>query len=277
MTINCKGKLIEFSTPVIMGILNITPDSFYDGGKYKNEKEILHQVERMLNDGATFIDVGAYSSRPGANDIAIDEEKKRLIPVLDVLNEHFGHDILMSVDTFRSEIAQIAIQHKAALINDISGGTLDKNMFGIIAKYNVPFIMMHMKGTPQNMKQLAKYDDVVLEVKQFFSERIKLAREKGMNDIIIDPGFGFAKNSSHNFQLLHKYELLKSFDLPLLCGVSRKSMIYKTLGVSANEALNGTTALHSLALYKGANIIRVHDVKEANECILLYNELLKHQ
>ncbi len=275
MTINCKGNLIDLNSTQIMGILNVTPDSFYDGGKYKSDKALLLQVEKMLNEGATFIDVGAYSSRPGADDISIEEEKKRLLPVLNLLTAHFGHDILMSVDTFRSDIAEFAIQNGAALINDISGGTLDHKMFDVISKYKVPYIMMHMKGTPQNMKSLAKYDDVVLEVKQYFSDRLKIAREKGISDIVIDPGFGFAKNIAHNFELLYKFELFKTFDLPVLCGISRKSMIYKTLGVESKDALNGTTALHSIALSKGANILRVHDVKEAKECIVLNNALFR--
>lgn len=277
MAINCKGKLIDLSTPKIMGVLNITPDSFYDGGRYQSDKTILNQVEKMLNEGATFIDVGAYSSRPGADNIAIDEEKKRLVPVLDLLYKHFNDHILMSVDTFRSEIAEIAIQHHAVLINDISAGILDEKMFEVISRYNVPYIMMHMRGTPQTMKELAQYNDVVLEVKHYFSERLKAAREKGISDIIIDPGFGFAKNVSHNFEMLNKFDLFQSFELPILCGLSRKSMIYKTLGGTAKEALNGTTALHSLALYKGASILRVHDVKEAKECISLIKNVKKHQ
>lgn len=277
MTINCKGKLIDLSTPKIMGVLNITPDSFYDGGRYQSDKTILNQVEKMLNEGATFIDVGAYSSRPGADNIAIDEEKKRLVPVLDLLYKHFNDHILMSVDTFRSEIAEIAIQHHAVLINDISAGILDEKMFEVISRYNVPYIMMHMRGTPQTMKELAQYNDVVLEVKHYFSERLKAAREKGITDIIIDPGFGFAKNVSHNFEMLNKFDLFQSFELPILCGLSRKSMIYKTLGGTAKKALNGTTALHSLALYKGASILRVHDVKEAKECISLIKNVKKYK
>lgn len=277
MTINCKGKLIDLSTPKIMGVLNITPDSFYDGGRYQSDKTILNQVEKMLNEGATFIDVGAYSSRPGADNIAIDEEKKRLVPVLDLLYKHFNDHILMSVDTFRSEIAEIAIQHHAVLINDISAGILDEKMFEVISRYNVPYIMMHMRGTPQTMKELAQYNDVVLEVKHYFSERLKAAREKGISDIIIDPGFGFAKNASHNFEMLNKFDLFQSFELPILCGLSRKSMIYKTLGGTAKKALNGTTALHSLALYKGASILRVHDVKEAKECISLIKNVKKYK
>lgn len=273
MTINCNGRLIEFDIPKIMGILNVTPDSFFDGGKYQNDSEILSQTERMLNDGADFIDIGAYSSRPGADHISVDEEKKRLIPVLQLISKNFGKDVLMSVDTFRSEIAELAIQNHAAIINDISAGMLDKNMFEVISKHHVPYIMMHMKGNPQNMKTLAEYADVVLEVKKYFSERLALARKKGIADIIIDPGFGFAKNISHNFEMLKKFDLFKSFKLPVLCGISRKSMIYKTLNIKAKDSLNGTTALHSIALTKGANILRVHDVKEAKECIKLHEAL----
>ncbi len=274
MTIQCKGRLIDFTTPKIMGILNVTPDSFYDGGKYKTETAILKQTEKMLKDGATFIDIGAYSSRPGADDISSQEEKNRLYPVLNLLNREFGEDILISVDTFRSDIAEFAIENKASLINDISGGSLDIKMYDTIARYKVPYIMMHMKGTPQNMKTLAHYEDVVLEVKQYFSEKINAAREKGITDIIIDPGFGFAKNIVQNFEVLRKFEIFKSLNLPVLCGISRKSMIYKTLDISPDKALNGTTALHSIALIKGANILRVHDVKEAMECIRLNQELI---
>lgn len=256
-----------------MGILNITPDSFYDGGRYQNDRHILNQVENMLTEGADFIDIGAYSSRPGADDIPIEEEKRRLLPVLDLLQTQFGNDLFISIDTFRSEVAELALQRDVALINDISAGILDEKMLDVIAKYDVPYIMMHMKGTPKNMKDLAHYDDVVSEVKQYFSERLNSAREKGISNIIIDPGFGFAKTITHNFEMLSKFELFKSFGLPVLCGISRKSMIYKTLGCSAQEALNGTTALHSIALEKGANILRVHDVKEAKECVKLYQEL----
>lgn len=273
MTLNCNGRLIELDIPKIMGVLNITPDSFFDGGKYQNDGEILKQTEKMLKEGADFIDIGAYSSRPGADHISIDEEKKRLIPVLQLISKNFGKDVLMSVDTFRSEIAELAIENHAAVINDISAGMLDKNMFDVISKHHVPYIMMHMKGNPQNMKTLAEYTDVVLEVKKYFSERLALARKKGITDIIIDPGFGFAKNISHNFEMLKKFNLFKSFKLPVLCGISRKSMIYKTLNIQAKDALNGTTALHSIALAKGANILRVHDVKEAKECIKLYEAL----
>lgn len=273
MTINCKGKLIDLSSPKVMGILNITPDSFYDGGQYQSDQHILNQVEKMLSEGATFIDVGAYSSRPGADDIAVEEEKNRLWPVLELLNTTFKDDILISVDTFRSEIADLAIQNEACMINDISAGKLDSKMMDVIAQYQVPYVMMHMKGNPQNMKSLSQYQNLMVEVKTYFSERLKTAHKKGINDLIIDPGFGFAKTIAHNFEMLNKFELFKDFDLPVLCGISRKSMIYKTLETNADKALNGTTALHALALYKGANILRVHDVKEAVECVKLLNEI----
>lgn len=276
MTINCKGKLINLKSPKVMGILNITPDSFYDGGAYQSDKALLNQVDKMLNEGATFIDVGAYSSRPNADDISIDEELSRLIPVLKLIDSKFDNDILISVDTFRSKVAQEALSHGAVMINDISAGQIDPKILDVIAQDQVPYVMMHMKGNPQTMKSLAQYDDVVLEVKAYFSEKVRLARDKGINDIILDPGFGFAKTIDHNFEMLNKFELFNDLDLPILCGVSRKSMIYKTLKTTADQALNGTTALHSLALYKGANILRVHDVKEALECIKL-SEKLKDQ
>jgi len=273
MTINCNGKLIDFKTPKVMGILNITPDSFYDGGLYQSEDKILAKVDKMLKDGATFIDVGAYSSRPGADDVPVKEELDRLLPVLHVLKQEFKNDILVSVDTFRSDVAEKAIHEGANIINDISGGVLDDRMFEVVALHQVPYVMMHMKGTPQNMKTLNQYEDLVLEVKHYFSERIDLALKKGIADLIIDPGFGFAKNINQNFELLNKFELLNDFDFPILCGVSRKSMIYKTLNLSPQEALNGTTALNMLALQKGAHILRVHDVKEAVECVELHKKL----
>lgn len=272
MTINCNGQLIDFKSPKIMGILNITPDSFYDGGEYKSEKQILTQVENLLSNGANFIDIGAYSSRPGADDISIEEEKNRLLPILNLLTDKFKNDILISVDTFRSEIAEHSLQHGACMINDISAGMLDLKMMDVIAKHQVPYVMMHMKGNPQTMKSLAQYDDLIIEVKSYFSERVNYAKQKGINDIILDPGFGFAKTIANNFEMLDKFELFKDFDLPLLCGISRKSMIYKTLKTTPDKALNGTTALHALALYKGANILRVHDAKEAKQCIELLSK-----
>ncbi|WP_298345077.1 dihydropteroate synthase [uncultured Algibacter sp.] len=272
MTINCKGKLIDLSSPKVMGILNITPDSFYDGGTHKNEKAILNHVEQMLNEGVTFIDVGAYSSRPNADHVSEDEELKRIIPIVNLILKTFPKTLL-SIDTFRSEVAKQCIEAGACLINDISAGLLDKNMLQTIAQLRVPYIMMHMKGTPQTMQTLTDYDDLVKDILFYFSERIEAARTLGIIDIIIDPGFGFAKTLKQNFELLNKLELFKIIEKPLLAGVSRKSMIYKTLESSAQEALNGTSVLNTIALQKGASILRVHDVKEAMECIKLIESL----
>jgi len=272
MTINCKGSLIDLSAPKVMGVLNLTPDSFYDGGKYKNESQILSQVEKMLADGATFIDIGAYSSRPGATNISEEEEVKRIVPIIELVLEKIP-SVVLSIDTFRSKVASESLDRGAALINDISAGKLDENMMFTVAKYQVPYVMMHMKGTPQNMKQMTTYKDLLKEIVFYFSERVNEARAHKINDIIIDPGFGFAKNVQQNFHLLANLNLLQNIDLPILAGLSRKSMIYKTLKTTPQEALNGTTALNMLALHNGANILRVHDVKEAMECITLFNEL----
>jgi dihydropteroate synthase len=271
-TINCKGTLINLSTPKVMGIVNVTPDSFFDGGKLTNSNEILFQVEKMLVDGATFIDLGGYSSKPGAEFVSETEELNRVIPIVKLLVENFP-DILLSIDAFRSEVAKQAIENGAALINDISAGLLDEKMLETVAKLQVPYIMMHMKGTPQTMQSLANYDDLLKEMNYYFSERIAKARRFGLNDIIIDPGFGFAKTLEHNYELLQNLELLQFHDLPILAGISRKSMIYKALETSPEEALNGTTFLHAFCLQKGANILRVHDVKEAVECVKLMRQL----
>ncbi len=272
MTINCKGNLIDLTSPKVMGILNITPNSFYDGGKYADEKSILFQVEKMLIDGATFIDIGAYSSKPNAEFVCEDEEMNRLLPVVELVLKSFPETII-SIDTFRSNVAQKAIENGASIVNDISAGSLDENMMQTVALLQVPYIMMHMKGTPQTMQSLAQYKNVTKEVLYYFSEKIAEARSFGMNDIIIDPGFGFAKTIEHNFELLNNLELFQMLDLPILVGVSRKSMIYKTLDTSPENALNGTTVLNTVALLKGAKILRVHDVKEAMECIQLINQL----
>ncbi|PHR87462.1 MAG: dihydropteroate synthase [Leeuwenhoekiella sp.] len=271
-SINCKGNLIDLSTPRVMGILNLTPDSFYEGSRFTHTDAVLAQTEKMLTEGADFIDVGAYSSRPGAADISVDEELWRLLPVVEVLIKNFP-DLVISVDTFRSEVAKKAVQAGAAMINDISAGHLDESMLATVAALQVPYIMMHMKGTPQTMKNLAQYDDLVKEVIYYLSERIAAARALGINDLIVDPGFGFAKTIAHNFELLNKAEQLQMLDVPVLIGVSRKSMIYKTLDVSAAEALNGTTVLNSIALQKGASILRVHDVKPAVEAVRLLQAL----
>jgi dihydropteroate synthase len=268
MTINCKGYLIDLSQPKIMGILNITPNSFYDGGKYKDELQILNQVEKMLQDGATFIDVGAYSSKPNAEFVSEADEISRLIPIIELLIKKFPN-ILLSVDTFRSQVAKVAVENGVAIVNDISAGMLDEKMIETVAELQVPYIMMHMKGNPKTMQSLANYVDVVKEMIYYFSERIQLARSFGINDLIIDPGFGFAKTLEQNYEVLQKLELFSILELPLLAGISRKSMIYKTLENSPEEALNGTTVLNTIALQKGAKILRVHDVKEAVECVKL--------
>lgn len=255
-----------------MGVLNITPDSFYDGGKHKNEGDILLHVEKMLKAGATFIDVGAYSSRPNADHISVGEELNRILPVIELILKQFP-ETLISVDTFRSEVAQKTISYGAALINDISAGKLDENMLKTIAALKVPYIMMHMKGTPQTMQQHTDYTNLTKEIIFYFSERLQEAKALGIIDVIIDPGFGFAKTIQQNFELLNHLELLKMLDKPLLVGVSRKSMIYKTLNTTPDNALNGTSVLNTIALQKGANILRVHDVKEAMECIKLVESL----
>ena len=271
-TINCKGTLVNLSTTKVMGIVNVTPDSFFDGGKLTNSNEIVLQVDKMLRDGATFIDLGGYSSKPGAEFVSEAEELNRVVPIVKLLVEKFP-DILLSIDTFRSEVAKQAIENGAALINDISAGLLDEKMLETVAKLQVPYIMMHMKGTPKTMQSLANYDDLLKEMNFYFSERVAKARSFGLNDIIIDPGFGFAKTLEQNYELLQNLELLQFHDLPILAGISRKSMIYKALETAPEEALNGTTFLHAFCLQKGANILRVHDVKEAVECVSLFRLL----
>ncbi|QGK74663.1 dihydropteroate synthase [Flavobacterium sp. SLB02] len=272
MQINCKGQLIDLSIPKVMGILNVTPNSFFDGGKYKNEKEIISQVEKMLSEGATFIDIGAYSSKPRAEFVTEQEEIERIVPAIELILKHFP-EALLSIDTFRAEVAKGSIESGAAIINDIAAGELDDKMFDVIADYNVPYIMMHMRGNPQTMQSMTQYDDIVKEMLFYFSEKVKKARSLGINDLILDPGFGFAKTTDQNYEVLQKMELFNLLELPVLAGVSRKSMIYKTLGNTAQEALNGTTVVNTIALTKGAKILRVHDVKEAVECVTLCNKL----
>ncbi|SNB14995.1 Dihydropteroate synthase [Flavobacterium psychrophilum] len=274
MTINCKGQLIDLSTPKVMGILNVTPDSFYDGGRFVSEKNVLIQVENMLQDGANFIDIGGQSSKPKAAIVSIDEELKRVVSIVDLILKKFP-ETMISIDTFNSKVAQIAVEKGAAIINDISAGNLDDNMFETIAKLQVPYIMMHMRGTPQTMQEMTNYDDLLKDILFYFSEKVAKARSFGINDLIIDPGFGFAKTLEQNFELLNKLELFEMFELPILVGVSRKSMIYKTLETTPENALNGTSVLNTIALTKGGNILRVHDVKEAVECVKLYNQLHK--
>lgn len=268
MTINCKGRLIDLSSPKVMGILNSTPDSFFEDSRTQNKSDILKKAEMMLEEGANFIDIGGYSSRPDAENIAENEELKRVVPAIELLVKEFP-EILISVDTFRSKVAEEAIGAGAALINDISAGRLDEKMMSIIAQHQVPYIMMHMRGTPKTMKQLTAYDDLLSDITYYFSEKIKEARTLGINDLILDPGFGFAKTTDQNFELLKKSALFSSFKLPVLIGISRKTMIHKTLNISPKKALNGTTVLNTLALTNGAAILRVHDVKEAMETIKL--------
>ncbi|WP_150451945.1 dihydropteroate synthase [Arenibacter lacus] len=272
MTINCKGNLVDLSTPKVMGILNVTPDSFYDGGRYKNEDEIKTQVGKMLQEGATFIDLGAYSSRPGALHIGEEEELQRILPIVELLVATFPN-ILLSIDTFRSKVAHECILAGAALINDISAGSLDPKMMATVASHQVPFILMHTKGNPRNMAQQTDYQDLLGDILYYFSEKILLARQEGINDLIIDPGFGFAKTLEQNYEVMQKMELFHQLELPLLTGISRKSMIYKLLNTTPQEALNGSTALNMFALSKQSHILRVHDVKEAMECITIYNAL----
>lgn len=273
MTINCNGKLIDLSSPKIMGILNFTPDSFFDGGKYKSDKEILIQTEKMLSEGADFIDVGTYSSRPNAVFVSEEEEINRMKSVMEILTKEFP-DVVYSIDTFRSEVAKVALENGGAIINDISAFSLDEKMLDVVSKYQVPYIMMHMRGTPQTKQNLTNYDNLVKEILFYFSEKIAQARSKGINDLIIDVGFGFAKTIEQNFELMSKLELFKVLGLPNLVGISRKTMIYKTLNIEPEDALNGTTVLNTIALQKGANILRVHDVKQAKQAILL-SEALK--
>jgi len=272
MFINCKGELIDLSIPKVMGILNVTPNSFFDGGKYKNEDEIISQVDKMLSEGATFIDIGAYSSKPSAEFVTEQEEIDRIVPAIELILKHFP-EALLSIDTFRASVAKASIESGAAIINDIAAGELDDKMFDVIAKYNVPYIMMHMRGNPQTMQSLTQYEDIVKEMLFYFSEKVRKARSVGINDLILDPGFGFAKTTDQNYEVLQKMELFNVLELPVLAGVSRKSMIYKTLGNTAQEALNGTTVLNTIALTKGAKILRVHDVKEAVECVTLMNKI----
>ena len=272
MTINCKGQLLDLSTPKVMGILNITPDSFYDGGSYKSEDDLLKKVNTMLLHGATFIDVGAYSSRPGADHVDEKEELARIVPIVKLLLQHFP-DILLSIDTFRSTVAEECLKHGAAIINDISAGNLDSKIIPTVGKYKAPYILMHMRGNPNSMQHKTQYKDLLGEMIFYFSEKIALARESGIQDVIIDPGFGFAKTLEQNYEILKKFSLLQQLDLPILTGVSRKSMIYKLLQNTPNEALNGTTALNMYTLAQGSKILRVHDVKEAMECVSLFNAI----
>ena len=272
-TLNCKGKLIDISKPSVMAILNITPDSFYDKSRISSIDDALRRVESFVKAGAKFIDIGAYSSRPGAADVNETEEIQRLIPIVQAINQAFP-ETLISIDTFRAKVAEESINAGAHIINDIAAGNLDEKMFETVAKLQAPYIMMHMKGTPQNMQDSPSYENVTKEVFNYFGEKIKILNQLGAKDVVLDPGFGFAKTLDHNYELLKNMQMLNFFELPLLVGFSRKSMITKALNIKTEDALNGTTILNTTALLKGANILRVHDVKEAVECVELVNRLV---
>ncbi len=272
-TINCKGKLIDLSKPRIMGILNITPDSFFDGGKYNDLTSVNKQVSKMLKEGATFIDVGAYSSRPGATHISEGDEFQRIVPIVEYLTENFP-EIVLSIDTFRSNIARKCIEAGAAIINDISGGNADTKMFETVVELQVPYIMMHMQGTPRNMQENPSYSNITQEILTDFAKKAATLKEMGLNDLIVDVGFGFGKTIEHNYELLKNLDLFHALNTPILTGISRKSMLYKPLNTSPINALNATTVANTIALQKGSQILRVHDVKEAKEAIEI-TELLK--
>ena len=273
MNINIRGRLFDLSKPKVMGILNLTPDSFYDGGVHNEINKIEDHVNMMVNDGMDILDIGGYSSKPGAKNISVDEELSRVIPILKHIRKIFP-ELVISIDTFRSKIASASLNEGADIINDISGGTLDKNMMSIVAKNNCPYILMHMQGNPQNMQNDPSYENVTLEIIQYLAQRIKIAHDNNIIDIIVDPGFGFGKTLEHNFEILNNLEKFNVLDTPILAGFSRKSMIYKTLKTSSEKALNGTSSLNTIALTKGAKILRVHDVKEAKECIILHEKTI---
>ena len=274
-TIDLHGKLLDLSTTHVMGILNVTNESFYDGGKYNNSIKALQKVEQFIKEGASIVDIGAYSSKPGAKHIATNEEWKRLKKIVPIVNKEFP-EIIISIDTFRADIARKSIENGAHMINDISAGEMDCDMFDTIAKLQVPYIIMHMKGTPQNMQVNPQYSCIKKEVYNYLEKKINILKNKGVKDIIIDPGFGFGKTLMHNYQLLNNLELLHDLKMPILVGVSRKSMIYKLLENTPGEALNGTTAIHTICLQKGVSILRVHDVKEAIECMKIINFAQNH-
>ena len=272
MNISCKGKLIDLTTPKIMGVLNLTPDSFYDGGSYNNKDRALAQTEKMLLEGATFIDVGGASSKPGTVEVSADEELARVLPVIEKIHIKFP-DTLISIDTYRSDVAKQAVAAGASMVNDISGGNLDAKMLKTVGVLGVPYVAMHMQGTPQNMQDNPSYDTILTDIRSFFAAKIDAAHKAGIHDIIIDPGFGFGKTLEHNYSLLKNISSIQMDGIPMLIGVSRKSMIYKLLQIEAADALNGTTVLNAVALQQGAQILRVHDVKEAHQAVQLIEKL----
>ena len=271
-TINFNGKIVDISTPIVMGILNITDDSFYDGGKYRNINEALKQIKVMLREGADIIDIGAQSTRPRAIQLSVDEEISRLQQIIPIAKKEFPNAIL-SIDTFYGAVADKALSMGADMINDISGGDFDPTIFDIVAKYKCPYVLMHHKGTPSDMQINPQYQDVTLEVTDYFIQKIGELHQKGVYDIILDLGYGFGKTLEHNYTLLKNSAIFSKFNMPILTGISRKSMVYKLFNTNSKEALNGTTALHMFALMNGSKILRVHDVKEAKEVITLYNQL----
>ncbi len=273
-SLNINGRLLDLSEPQVMGILNVTPDSFYSGSRKQTEDEIEARVKQIIGEGASIIDIGAYSSRPNADDVSPSEEMERLRKGLSVI-QRVAPNAIVSVDTFRADVAKMCVEeYGVGIVNDISGGMLDKDMFATVAKLGIPYILMHMQGTPQNMQQNPHYDDVVKEVFMYFAEKVQRLRDLGVKDIILDPGYGFGKTVEHNYELMNHQEELLEFELPLLVGISRKSMIYKALGITADEALNGTSVLNTISLLKGANILRVHDVATCVEVVNLIQKLL---
>ena len=275
--INVNGRLTDLSKPQVMGILNVTPDSFYAGSRTETEQAIIQRLHQIVEEGASIIDVGAYSSRPNAQQISVDEEMKRLRIGLNLIQKHIPNAVV-SVDTFRADVAKMCVEeYNVALINDIAAGSMDEQMFTTIARLGVPYIIMHMQGTPQDMQENPHYDNLLKEIFYHFSKKVQQLRDLGVKDIILDPGFGFGKTIEHNYQLMNHLEEFKLFELPLLVGISRKSMIYKLLGTTPEEALNGTTALNTIALMKGANILRVHDVKAAVEAVTIVEKMKVNQ
>lgn len=271
--INVNGKLMDLSQPQVMGILNVTPDSFYAGSRQQTEEEIANRAFQILEEGASIIDIGAYSSRPNAENISSEEEMHRLRTGLEIINRNHPGSVI-SVDTFRADVARMCVEeYGAAIINDIAAGTMDERMFGTIAELGVPYIIMHMQGTPQNMQMNPHYDNLLKEIFFYFSEKVQKLRDYGVKDIILDPGFGFGKTLEHNYQLMNHLEEFNIFELPLLVGVSRKSMIYKLLGGTPEDAFNGTTVLNTISLMKGADILRVHDVKAAVEAVKIVQKI----
>ena len=271
-TLNCKGRLLTIDQPVVMGVLNINPDSFYAGSRHNNDTALLSTAEQMIKDGAAILDIGGQSTRPGSVLIDAETEYARVIPCIETLHKNFP-ETFISVDTFYSHVAREAVAAGASIVNDISAGQMDETLLDTVAALNVPYILMHMQGTPQTMQQHPLYEDITREVLEFFIRKLALLRSKNIKDIIIDPGFGFGKNFEHNYTLLKNLEIFKMLDCPVLLGISRKGMIYRKLGITAEEALNGTTVLNTIGLTKGANILRVHDVKQAMETIKLVQEL----